>query len=70
MGGSGRSPAPSPPLPPWPLPHTHRMYMMTPMAQQSTGRPYLCRPTTSGAAGDTRAALPQGPQPPSFLCPG
>lgn len=29
---------------------THRMYMMTPMAQQSTGRPYRCRPTTSGAA--------------------
>lgn len=24
--------------------------MMTPMAQQSTGRPYRCRPTTSGAA--------------------
>lgn len=23
--------------------------MMTPMAQQSTGRPYRCRPTTSGA---------------------
>lgn len=22
---------------------------MTPMAQQSTGRPYLCLPTTSGA---------------------
>lgn len=31
-------------------PFTHRMYMMTPMAQQSTGRPYRCRPTTSGAA--------------------
>lgn len=32
------------------LPSTHKMYMMTPMAQQSTGRPYRCRPTTSGAA--------------------
>lgn len=30
-------------------PFTHRMYMMTPMAQQSTGRPYRCLPTTSGA---------------------
>ncbi len=28
---------------------THRMYMITPMAQQSTGLPYLCLPTTSGA---------------------
>lgn len=26
------------------------MYMMTPVAQQSTGRPYRCLPTTSGAA--------------------
>lgn len=26
------------------------MYMMTPVAQQSTGLPYLCLPTTSGAA--------------------
>lgn len=25
------------------------MYMITPRAQQSTGRPYLCLPTTSGA---------------------
>lgn len=25
------------------------MYMMTPMAQQSTGLPYRCRATTSGA---------------------
>lgn len=31
----------------WP---TYRMYIMTPVAQQSTGLPYLCLPTTSGAA--------------------
>lgn len=29
---------------------TYSMYMMTPVAQQSTGLPYLCLPTTSGAA--------------------
>lgn len=29
---------------------TYSMYIMTPMAQQSTGRPYRCLPTTSGAA--------------------
>lgn len=28
---------------------TYSMYMITPSAQQSTGRPYLCLPTTSGA---------------------
>lgn len=40
--------------------------MMTPIAQQSTGRPYRCRPTTSGAAGHRRVAggqvLSQGAQ--------
>lgn len=33
---------------------THRMYMITPMAQQSTGLPYLCLPTTSGALNDEK----------------
>lgn len=28
---------------------TYRIYMITPIAQQSTGRPYRWRPTTSGA---------------------
>lgn len=33
---------------------THSMYMITPRAQQSTGRPYLCLPTTSGAKRGTK----------------
>lgn len=41
--------------------------MMTPMAQQSTGRPYRCRPTTSGAARDRTATIPRGPRPPGLL---
>lgn len=33
---------------------TYNMYMMTPVAQQSTGLPYRCLPTTSGAAEEHR----------------
>lgn len=40
---------------------TYRMYMMTPMAQQSTGRPYRCRPTTSGAANRTHLLVSISP---------
>lgn len=29
---------------------TYKIYVMTPVAQQSTGLPYRCLPTTSGAA--------------------
>lgn len=36
---------------------TYSMYIMTPMAQQSTGRPYRCLPTTSGAEGKTQLQL-------------
>lgn len=35
--------------------------MMTPMAQQSTGRPYRCRPTTSGAANRTHLLVSISP---------
>lgn len=69
-GGSAWPLAPGLPWPPQPSPCTHRMYMMTPMAQQSTGRPYRCRPTTSGAVGNRKAALPWGPQHPSPSPPG
>lgn len=31
--------------------------MMTPVAQQSTGLPYLCLPTTSGAAKSATTCL-------------
>lgn len=62
---SAQRPPLPPPCPPCPA-RTHRMYMMTPIAQQSTGRPYRCRPTTSGAAGHRRVVggqvLSRGPQ--------